>query len=193
MSRFSIKDFGGDRCGIKTTEVNEHGDVVMVKSYCLWKDLFRRCYSNKKQSVAPTYIGCNICNEWLKYSNFKSWYDDNFVDGFDLDKDILVQGNKTYGPLFCRFVPARINTLLIDCGNARGNLPQGVCFIKGKYVARIRKHGERCRIGSFKSPQEAYSAYKIEKERYVKEVASKYFSKGMIDHDIYNALMSWSL
>lgn len=36
------------------------------------------------------------------------------MEGWHLDKDILLKGNKVYSPETCAFVPAKINSLLIS-------------------------------------------------------------------------------
>lgn len=48
---------------------------------------------------------------WKYLSNFKKWYDEHYVEGWHLDKDILMQGNKFYSPETCCFVPFEINVL----------------------------------------------------------------------------------
>ena len=79
-------------------------------------------------------MGCTVCEEWLNYSNFKVWYDQNRIKGMalDLDKDILFKGNKVYSPETCCFVPHAINTLFLNGKKNRGDLPLGVHFDKSK-------------------------------------------------------------
>ena len=105
-------------------------DIGNAPAYQRWFDMVRRCYSEKYHISKPTYIGCSVCAEWLYFSNFKKWYDENYIDGFHLDKDILVEGNKVYSPEFCRFVPAYLNSLLTDRKNNRGDLPLGVTRVR---------------------------------------------------------------
>lgn len=59
----------------------------------------------------PTYEGCTVCDEWLYFSNFKKWFDENYIEGFQLDKDIIIRGNKVYSPQTCCFVPKEINII----------------------------------------------------------------------------------
>lgn len=69
----------------------------------------RRCY-NKKSKGYSTYgaKGVHVCDEWLYFSNFKKWFDENYVDGLCIDKDIKnildENGNRYYSPESCIFV-----------------------------------------------------------------------------------------
>lgn len=75
-----------------------------LKFYGTWNNMLNRCYSEKYQAKNPTYRGCTVCNEWLSLSTFKEWFDANYRTGMELDKDILVKGNRVYCPegmLFC--------------------------------------------------------------------------------------------
>ena len=55
-----------------------------------------------------------ICEEWLNYANFRIWFDEHYVPGkwqIDLDKELLVQGNKEYSPETCVFLEHYQNTM----------------------------------------------------------------------------------
>ena len=77
---------------------------VHSKPYATWKSMLMRCYSDKYHAKFPTYIECSVCAEWLDFQVFASWFEVNYVDGMQLDKDIKVEGNKIYSPEFCLFV-----------------------------------------------------------------------------------------
>ena len=64
------------------------------------------------------------------------------MEGWQLDKDILIKGNKIYSPDTCCFVPSEINNLFVGCNKSRGSLPIGVTFNKRlkRYVAQISKN-----------------------------------------------------
>lgn len=88
------------------------GDKIR-SSYQSWVNMLQRCYSIAWHKRHPTYIGCQVCDEWLYYSNFKRWSDENYRDGYELDKDILAKKAKLYSPVTCVFVPHYINSLVI--------------------------------------------------------------------------------
>lgn len=151
-----------------------------------------RCYSEEYLSRFPTYIGCSVCEEWRYFSKFKQWFDEHYVDGWDLDKDILVKGNKVYSPQTCCFVPNEINTLLNKCKGNRGNTGViGVTFRRGRYIARLNKFGKCKQVGVFDDKNEAFIAYKLAKESYIKEVADKW--KDKLEPRVYEALCNYKV
>ena len=191
LTKFKMKDFGANRNGLPATYIDKNRKQRIIKSYDNWKSMFTRCYSPKYHDIEPTYIGCSVCDEWKNYANFKVWHDKNYVDGFALDKDLLLDGNKIYSPEFCRYVPRSINQLLASDSLCKGNLQKGVSFISGKFAAHISILGVNSSIGRFDTEHDAFEAYKAEKERYVKDTAQAHLKNGLIDNDIYNALVSW--
>ncbi|WNO60454.1 hypothetical protein [Rheinheimera sp. MMS21-TC3] len=82
--------------------------------YSRWIDMIKRCYDPKKQERHPTYKGCSVCDEWHNFQNFVKWFEANHPkDGkyYELDKDIIVTGNKVYSPETCVFATRSENTL----------------------------------------------------------------------------------
>jgi hypothetical protein len=132
--------------------------------YTKWKDMIKRAYSKKYQSDKPSYKGVTVCKEWLSFSCFSVWYENNYIDGYQLDKDIIKPGNKVYSPDFCLFVPCYINTLLINCAATRGRFKQGVSRTRnGTFKSAVRVDCEWVGLGHFKSESDAYLAYKLAK------------------------------
>ena len=166
-----------------------------TKVYMIWQGMFNRCYNDYQLDRRPSYKGCTIDERWHDFQNFAKWYDEHkYSDiGYQLDKDILVQGNKLYSPETVCFVPREINMLFTSAARARGKHPQGVHYYKPlkKYKAVIRIHGDHENLGYHNTPEEAYSVYKYRKEAHVKEVANLWF--GNIDPKVYCALMDWEL
>jgi hypothetical protein len=96
----------GDMCG-KT-----HSNGKPIASYVCWHNMLTRCYDPNYVTKFPTYKGCSVCFEWLNFSTFNSWHNENYIEGFHLDKDLLVKGNKVYSPNTCKFISAKDNYLL---------------------------------------------------------------------------------
>lgn len=186
-------------CGVGINDYE--GDVrinrIAMKSYGTWKSMLERCYSIVSYKVRPTYIDCLVCDEWLLFSNFKQWFDENYIEGFDLDKDILVEGNKVYSPDTCRFVPHYINSLVLNSRASRCEMPIGVFkkLSKGQinptYTACCRIGTSRNKLSkTFKTIEEASAWYSETKKRIVKEQAQRAFLENAIKTDVYLALIS---
>ena len=153
-----------------------------------WREMLRRCYSPNFLFQNPSYKGCSVCNEWLSFSNFKRWFDNNYVDGYQLDKDILVKGNKIYSPNTCCFVPQEINNLFTKTTIRRGKYPIGVWKRNDNGKFRARNTGK-----TYNTELEAFYDYKKVKEAYIKEIAEKYFQKNKIQKNVYDSLMNYKV
>lgn len=161
------------------------------KVYKTWNHMLERGYSDKCQKNNPTYISCTVASEWQCFQNFANWSEENYIEGFHLDKDILKKGNKIYSPETCCFVPIEINSLFTSCKKVRGKYPIGVTKKGNKYEARVNKNGDRESQGLFDTPEEAFQAYKIAKEEYIKEVADKW--RGQITEPCYEAMYNYQV
>lgn len=130
-------------------------------SYIRWRHMLQRGYDPKYKELYPTYEGVSVTEEWHRFSVFEKWYDEHYVEGWVLDKDLLVPGNKLYSPETCLFIPQHLNKFTTDRINHRGDCPIGVTYHKqtGLYHARINSHGERLHLGLFNTPEEAYGEW----------------------------------
>lgn len=170
------------------------GKVVNQKARILWASIIRRCYSEEDKYFR--YKNVTVCEEWHNFQNFAKWYEENYkpeyMEGWHLDKDIIYPDSKQYSPKTCSFVPNTINSLLSNRKAGRGSEPIGVSKKKsGKFLASFTKNGEYVRIALCDTVEEAFLAYKKEKECYIKEVAEKW--KGLISEDVYNALINYEV
>lgn len=178
--------------GVNDVPVPTRSGNIRNDAYRTWKSMLERCYSDKYHQKEPAYIGCSVCEEWKVYSVFKRWFDENYVEGYALDKDIIVKGNKVYSPDTCCFVPNEINALFIKHDGKRGKYPIGVSAHNKKFCARINVFQKgSVWLGSFNTPEEAFVAYKFAKEAHIKEMATQYFNDGKITEKVYNALMNY--
>ena len=83
--------------------VNYTNNLSSIKLNSLWHNMYDRCYSKRYHDRSPQYIGCSMCDDWLDdQATFKEWARENYYtiddEQIDLDKDILVKGNKIYSP-----------------------------------------------------------------------------------------------
>lgn len=135
---------------------------IKCKKYITWTSILQRCYSSKCQVRNPTYKVCSVSEDWHNYQNFAGWFEENYVDGWEVDKDLLIIGNKVYSPDTCVFVPKRLNNFIVDFWNLSSNvLPAGVCKKGNKYGARCSDgKGGRIFLGVFKTEMEAHIAWR---------------------------------
>ncbi|AUR97612.1 hypothetical protein NVP1242O_53 [Vibrio phage 1.242.O._10N.261.54.B2] len=74
-----------------------------------WRKMIQRCYDPLVHKTHPTYTDCSVCEEWQDFQKFAEWFCDNAFDGCELDKDILIAGNKVYSPENCTLVTRKEN------------------------------------------------------------------------------------
>lgn len=80
-----------------------NGRTVVCPYYRKWSGILERCFSKAYKEKNETYKDVIICSEWLLFSNFKEWMKTQDWEGKEIDKDLLVSGNKTYSPELCVF------------------------------------------------------------------------------------------
>ena len=156
--------------------------------YKRWNKLLDRCYVEINLKDNPTYTDVVVCDEWLKFSNFKMWMKDQkweLGDGTTLhiDKDLLIRGNKIYYPDGCTFLHPKVNNFMTECKN-------GKSFDKIGYKKRVYATGNvrfqaRCcnpfrggsreadSLGCFDTEVEAHLAWKTRKLHYAKLLVQK--------------------
>lgn len=154
------------------------------------KRLFRDSYKQKNLA----YSDGTISEEWMKFESFSSWAQNQVGHerkDWHIDKDILVKGNKHYGPETCCFVPLRINILFTSRAAKRGPWPIGVHQNNKslKYISKCRDGARSVNLGSYSTPEEAFNAYKVFKEKVIKGVAEEY--KSIIDPRVYEAMIAY--
>lgn len=170
----------------------KYNSVSHKKYHNVWHSMIRRCYCNKYQLKYPTYIGCLVVEKWYNFQVFAEWCEQNYVEDFVLDKDILIKGNKIYGPDTCCFVPNMINTLFRNIDKIN-KYPIGIKFDprRNTYNANISRWGKSYFLGSSKDLTEAFSFSKLGREDYLKELAEEW--KPQLDIKTYNALINWKV
>lgn len=149
----------------------------------------------------PPYMDCSINPDWLYLSKFKAWIEAQpaYLNGLNLslDKDILVIGNREYGPSRCCLVPMWVNTAILLSGGQRGEWPLGVClmkpsgngsFRKKPFKAAIRTDGKPTCLGYYKTPLEAHAAWQEAKVNEFQKLILKYMLDLSYQQKVANAL-----
>lgn len=173
--------------------------------YQKWHDILRRCYDPKYHENKPSYINCELCDNWRLYENFYKWIvsQENYqklkeINDCTIDKDILYKGNKIYSPNTCCLVPKHVNILFIKSDRKRGEFPMGVSrYHKNSNLFQARCNnvyvGKTVLIGLYETPEEAFCAYKEYKEKLIKQVAQEEYDKGNITKKCYEAMMNYEV
>ena len=149
--------------------------VWLCPFYGRWVNMLARCYSTSYKQINPTYEGCSVCEEWLRFSNFRAWMEKQDWEGKHLDKDLLNPRNKVYSPEACVFVDERVNIFLTECSAARGEYMIGVYWDKSKdkFRAVCRSAGKSKHLGCFGTEIEAHKAWLAFKLKQAKILAAE--------------------
>ncbi|WP_139692525.1 hypothetical protein [Sporolactobacillus terrae] len=162
------------------------------KAYTTWNNMIRRCYFESDYKSWQRYKNCTVAEEWHNFQNFAEWYYENYymVPGcrMELDKDLLIKGNKRYASDRCCFLPSELNNILTYNKSNKGNLPVGVSRYKDKFKAQLSEVGY---LGMFDDPVSAFEVYKEAKEKKIKETAEKY--REWIPNKAFEKLLNWQV
>lgn len=145
--------------GVGKYSIKEHG-----RAYSIWSGMLCRCYSENKKDIDRIYDGCQVDSKWHNFQNFAKYFEERYVEGYQIDKDLLVDGNKIYGEDTCIFLPPLVNIFLATkkAGNKSGYV--GVSFAKAanKWKAYICGFGtgKTINLGFFTDIEDASNAYK---------------------------------
>lgn len=181
-----------NRYNVACLGIGEYSYKTHKSYYTKWNSMLARCYNKDYHLKFPTYIGCTVCEEWLNFQNFAKWCEDNYIEKYELDKDILKLNNKLYSPENCCFIPKEINYLINNCKKQDINLPTGINKTRvGNYAVGICKFKKIYYFGTYTSIKEAFQVYKINKELYIKEVAEIW--KNKISENVYNRLINYKI
>jgi len=134
------------------------------RCYQSWSDVLKRSYSKSLKAKRPTYAEVTCCNDWLRFTNFHSWWQDQEVpDHWELDKDIIGRDSKIYCPENCVYVEQALNCFTTETKSNMGKFPSGITYDKdyNNYRARCNSYhsGKRIHIGRFKTVEDAHYAY----------------------------------
>ena len=192
----SIFDFGDKVYGVGINDRSRpaYFDNKATKEYDHWIGMLERCYGkNKHIKSRQTYQSCECSENFKSYSYFYDWCQNQIgfnEKGWQLDKDILIEGNKLYSEDTCVFVPCDINNFLTNRKKQNKSGYIGVSFHKasGKYATQISFGGKRKHLGLFENPKDGEDFYFLVKSRMAIELIEKY--KSNLDERVIKALLS---
>lgn len=147
------------------TQLGRGKEKWVCPYYQRWRGILRRCYDEKYKIKYPTYKHATVCKDWLVFSNFRLWMQDQEWEGKVLDKDFIFKGNKVYSPSSCAFVTPTTNVFIT---NSSTDVVRGVCKRggRGTFIAKCGQLGGKEKyLGDFPSEVEAFQAWKTEKHK----------------------------
>lgn len=153
-----------------------------------WRSVLERTCYDKFKEKNQSYKDCTLHPDWIYSSVFKAWMETQDWQGKHLDKDLLIPGNKMYGPDTCTFIDQEINKFITESNAIRGEWPIGVNFDKGtgKFKAQCKSvvEGKKKHLGLFTTPEDAHKAwldFKLEQ--------AKILAEGQTDERVAKALI----
>ena len=165
-------------------------DSTDKKHYQKWMSMLKRCYSKNNNEKSKSYKTIEVCEEWHNFQNFAQWFEENYIEGWELDKDLLSFDSKIYSPTSCCFLPNEINIFLKRSGNNHSS-NKGVYPIRNGYKAIIQKYGKQIYLGFHNSLEKARKAYLNEKNKHKMELLEKY--KDKLPDRTYNAILKFNV
>lgn len=151
----------------QAVRINGIDSYSLCPYYTRWMSMLARCYSKGYQLKKTSYIGCEVIREWHHFSAFREWMITKDWEGLELDKDLILEGNKIYSPDTCAFITPGLNIFLLDNNARRGIWPVGVTKRKNymRFSASCKNPFTKTRehLGDFGTPEEAHSAWKKRK------------------------------
>lgn len=152
------------------------------RAVLLWSDINKRCGNSTSKN--PRYT--EVTNDFLDFQDFSEWANSEY--GYKrqedsgrmwaIDKDILLQDNKSYNPNLCMFVPTQVNGLFVSNVAKRGNLPIGVSMDRNSIKASCRDYIDgkslNVHLGMFDNYHEAHKAWQKAKVQIIVKTANQY-------------------
>lgn len=159
-------------------------EVSKLPAYHCWKHMIVRCYSKNYHSTRETYSDCSVADSWKNFTVFEKWYNENHIDGYHLDKDLLVQGNRVYSEETCCFIPSWVNSLIVEKSKIVEGCEAGVTRRKKKgtnvYNGLYNVQYAGVYLNRTNSLEEANSLYKEFKKLHFELLADKCESLGIL-------------
>jgi len=189
----------------------EYVPYITLKSntaYSIWNGIYNRYYKADGRTYGRCYDEATMCDSWLNNrDSFVEWYMNNYYEcdyeSMDIDKDLLVPGNKHYSPETCCILPQTLNVMLSNCKKHRSrkginynmDLPLGVRYDDRVqvYYGQIRPfgHDESVKLSYWEMPEQAFEEYKRFKQADIIIMAAKYKSK--IPRHVYESLIKYDV
>lgn len=162
-----------------------------TRSGIKWEKMVDRCrVGGSYQRRVPAYVGCKVDQRFMDFQFFTEWMrEQKGYNNFDyeLDKDLIVPGNRIYSPETCVLVPRLINSFLVASSRVRGYSERK----PGRFEVSIRFNNKAQYLGTFDSAEEAAERYHLEKIKQAYQLAEMYYGK--VDLRVIAALTNYQV
>ena len=152
--------------------------------YGVWTRMLDRCLNPRYRDEELT-----VCEEWKRLSAFKKWFEEHYVEGWELDWRLFGEKEGKYSPETCCFLPRSVENLVVSKGYRKGSLPLGVSWCSlddRRFRAMIKVDGQVRHLGCFDDIESARKVYMAEKMRFM---AIKYQDR--LETRAFEALYGW--
>lgn len=153
----------------KEQYIGPDGSIKIKKTTCpfyrAWADMLSRCYREKYHKVFPSYKDCSVCDDWIRFTNFKRWMEQQDYKDNVLDKDLKVTGNKVYSPETCLFISPKVNGYITikhgrNTSGLIGASYQTTSKQRNKWISSCSQlNGKNKTLGRFATALEAHLAW----------------------------------
>jgi hypothetical protein len=156
-----------------------------TRSGLVWNNMRKRCNpDNFEQASGSCYVGCTMSENFKNFEFFVEWHQKQIgfgFSGYEIDKDILLDGNKEYHEDKCVLVPQALNSFFLVHPNKSG-LPQGVNIHaqSGRFRATLTANQKSKHIGLFETSEEASVAYQNAKKQECKICLNRLYNNDFI-------------
>ena len=144
--------------------------------YRVWRDMLQRGHSEKLKLKYPTYKDVSVSKEWHRFSTFSRWMQTQDWQDKQLDKDLLIVGNKVYSPETCVFVSKLVNSFVTDSISKRGEYKIGVDWHKRDRRYRASCHNpfnlKQEHLGYFTNEEDAHEVWLSKKLEHARKLAA---------------------
>lgn len=171
--------------GVGITDV----DYIVNKCpfYLKWQQVIRRCDSTEYTLKRPN-LSADISDDWRYFSKFRKWMEEQEWQNKEIDKDLLIRGNRLYSAETCLLVDTVVNTFINEFRTKQSDLPIGCSRQKnGKIIVQVKdwESGQRVYVGTFDSVDLAKRAYYETKHRFAVRLAET-----QTNEKVVNALLT---
>ena len=187
----TIRDFKNED-GKWSSGYSKDGKTYHTKASAVWHAMRQRCGVGGSKKANAAYADCVMSENFLKFQFFAEWCQTQIGYGlpnYQIDKDILLEGNRVYSEVNCVFVPQELNSFFCSRSGPVSDLPKGVTRCKNSYSARFAPASVSGYLGMFKTVEEASQSYQDARNkglaRWLRHFQNDEF---VIDQRVTNAL-----